>query len=66
MTTIVVIEALKLAHSRQRWARDALSAERSVGYLYVAGGGFTPGFQELAATDPRIRLIALADLYAKY
>ena len=56
---------LKPARSGQGWARDALSTERSAGYLYVAGGGFTSGFQELAATNSRIRLITLADLYGE-
>jgi uncharacterized protein len=54
-----------LARSGQGWARDALSTERSAGYLYVAASGFTQGFQQLAATDPRIRLLTLAELYGE-
>jgi AAA+ ATPase superfamily predicted ATPase len=49
----------RLAFSGQGWANEAGGAV----YLYVSAAGFTPEMEQFAATDPRIVLCTLADLY---
>ena len=53
-----------LARSGQGWARDALSPDRSAGFLYCSAGGFSAEFQQRAEQDGNVRLVTLADLYA--
>ncbi len=52
-----------LAASGQGWAKDALSVEKSAGHIYFSAAGFSDDFQARAATDARIRLFSLNDLY---
>ena len=52
-----------LGRSGQGWAKDALSRDRSAGFLYVSAAGFTDRFHEFAAERPEIRLQSLEDLY---
>jgi hypothetical protein len=52
-----------LATSGQGWAKDALSASRSAGHLYVSAAGFTEGFHERASGNERLTLISLDALY---
>lgn len=52
-----------LGRSGQGWAKDATSDDGSAGYLYVSAAGFTDRFREMAEGDPKIRLLALEDLY---
>ncbi len=54
-----------LGRSGQGWASDALSPERSVGHLYFSAAGFTPDFAQRAVDEPRIRLLALEDIYPR-
>lgn len=50
----------RLAASGQGWARETDDAV----FLYASAAGFTREMEGLAAADPRIRLLALRDLYA--
>ncbi len=52
-----------LAASGQGWAKDALCVEKSAGHIYFSAAGFSDDFQARAATDARIRLFSLNDLY---
>ncbi len=52
-----------LGHSGQGWARDALTPDRSAGYIYFSAAGFSAEFRRKAAEDQRIRLLTLEDLY---
>lgn len=48
-----------LANSGHAWAREALAGQR----LYVSAGGFTDEFAGWAATEKRVHLLTLDDLY---
>lgn len=52
-----------LGRSGQGWSRDAMDADRSAGHLYVSAAGFTPRFCDAAASDARIHLVSLDDMY---
>lgn len=51
-----------LGHSGHAWAREALAPSSL--HLYVSARGFTEGFRRVRDADPRIKLLALDDLYA--
>jgi AAA+ ATPase superfamily predicted ATPase len=50
-----------LANSGQGWAREALDGK----LLYVSAAGFTADFRRWAASEPRVHLVTLDDLYAR-
>jgi AAA+ ATPase superfamily predicted ATPase len=52
-----------LAASGQGWAKDALAATTSAGYIYFSAAGFTEAFTSRAREDARIRLITLDAMY---
>ncbi len=49
--------------SGQGWAKDALAATKSAGYIYFSATGFTEDFTSRASEDARIRLITLDAMY---
>ena len=62
--TLLLRNLQDLAASGQGWAKDALSPERSAGFLFVSAGGFSAEFRAIARKDPRIMLRTLDELYA--
>lgn len=54
-----------LGASGQGWAKDALSPDRSAGYVYFSAAGFTDAFRSRVSGDSRVRLFELADLYER-
>ncbi len=52
-----------LGNSGQGWAKAALEADQSHGYLYFSAAGFTDAFRARAAADERIFLVTLEDMY---
>jgi len=54
-----------LGASGHGWAKNALSPQHSAGHLYISAGGFSPAFRARAATDPRLQLLTLDDLYRR-
>lgn len=57
--TALLAKLARLAASGQGWANDTDDAC----FLYVSAAGFAPGMVALAQADPRLRLLALDDLY---
>jgi hypothetical protein len=55
----VLAKLTRLALSGQGWALEADRAR----FLYISAAGFTPEMVALARAEPRIRLLALDDLY---
>ncbi|HLY66334.1 MAG TPA: ATP-binding protein [Chloroflexota bacterium] len=55
----------RLAQSGHGWAADALSPNRSAGYIHFCAGGFGSDLLALAQSDSRIHLISLQELFAK-
>lgn len=53
----------RLALAGHSWAAEALAPNRSAGFIYFCAGGFDRQMTELAATDKRVHLVGLADLY---
>ena len=54
-----------LAASGQGWAKDALNVKKSAGYIYFSASGFSHDFHSRVATNARIRLFSLDDLYLR-
>jgi hypothetical protein len=54
-----------LAASGQGWAKDALNVKKSAGHIYFSASGFSHDFHSRVATDARVRLCSLDDLYRR-